>query len=139
MCHARSAWWLETKSYAPRRTPSRRSVHSTEHKECARFRSRSVAPPSPPHNVLFGVVVRAGFSKGETDGVLNANSVDSVLRNYFLGHGFAKTETDVFEIRRGFGLGFSIVSVISLLGVCPSLKGVHPRHPPRAFPLRLRA
>src|SRR3989338_4752636 len=54
MCHARSAWWLETKSYAPRRIPSRRSVHSTEHKECARLRSRSVAPPSPPHNVLYG-------------------------------------------------------------------------------------
>jgi hypothetical protein len=33
--------------------------------------------------------------------------VDSVLRNYFLGKGFAKTETDVFEIRREFGLGFS--------------------------------
>jgi hypothetical protein len=33
--------------------------------------------------------------------------MDSVLRNYFLGKGFAKTETDVFEIRREFGLGFN--------------------------------
>jgi len=29
--------------------------------------------------------VRSGFSKGETDGILSANSVDSVLPNYFLG------------------------------------------------------
>jgi len=32
--------------------------------------------------------------------------VDSVFRNYFLGKGFAKTETDFFEIRRELGLGF---------------------------------
>src|SRR3989338_5895446 len=93
MCHARSAWWLETKSYALRRTPSRRSVHSTEHKECARLRSRSVAPPSPRHPtfyfdlagvfsffILYGGGGRGRVSpKGETDGILNANSVDSVL------------------------------------------------------------
>jgi len=27
-------------------------------------------------------------------------------QNYFLGEGFGKTETNVFEIRRGFGFGF---------------------------------
>ena len=84
------------------------------------------------------MVSRAGFSKGETDGVLSANSVDSVLRNYFLGKGFAKTETDFFEIRRGFGLGFNIVSIISLL-VFVRDYGDHPRHSPRTFPLGLLA
>ena len=34
---------------------------------------------------------------------------------------------------------FIIVSVISLLCDCSSLKGYHPRHPPRAFPLWLLA
>ena len=32
--------------------------------------------------------------------------MDSVLRNYFLGQGFAKTETDFFEIRRELGWEF---------------------------------
>ena len=32
-----------------------------------------------------------------------------------------------------------IVSVFLLLCGCPSLKGMHPRHPPRAFPLWLLA
>ena len=42
------------------------------------------------HDFLFLFSVwwwraRSGFSKGETDGILSANSVDSVLPNYFLG------------------------------------------------------
>src|SRR3989338_1019432 len=118
MCHARSAWWLETKSYAPRRIPSRRSVHSTEHKECARLRSRSVVPPSPPPHPLYfcfaggfsffffffwwGGGGRSGFSlKGETDGI---QSGLGFAKTIFWGKGFGKTETNVFEIRRDSGL-----------------------------------
>ena len=49
-----------------------------------------------------------GFSKGETDGILSANSVDSVLRKLFLGKGFRKTSADfcfciLFARRRGLG------------------------------------
>jgi hypothetical protein len=89
---------METKSYAPRRIPSRRSVHSTKHRKVF----GSVPAPSlrpllaTTHSVLIwrGVLffyfvwwwrARSSFSKGETDGILSANSVDSVLPNYFLG------------------------------------------------------
>ena len=60
----------------------------------------------------MGMVWRGtGFSlKGETGGIHSVVisffvvlKMDSVLRNYFLGKGFAKTETNLFW--RKFGLG----------------------------------
>jgi hypothetical protein len=88
----------------------------------------------------------------------NANT-DSVLRSNFLGEGFAKTETNFFEIRREFVLVFArrqglggnarnskiqmqkfIYCLCHFSAMyCPCLKGMHPRHPPRAFPLWLLA
>ncbi len=91
--------------------------------------------------------------------------MDSVLRKQnSLGYGFRKTSaTFGFRKRRRRGLGRNpplapsvfwakfgadkntntsyrkIVSVIYLAMYCPSLKGMHPRHPPRAFPLWLLA
>ena len=86
----------------------------TEHQSVlvsARFRSRSVAPPSPRHHafcfdlaggVLFFYFVwwwraRSGFSKGETDRILSANSVDEVLQKLFSGgKDFAKLRLNLF-------------------------------------------
>ena len=77
----------------------RHAVASTS--EYCRVRQYSSVPapslrPRPPPRILFCippiqflffgmVVARSGFSKGETDGILSANSVVSVLPNYFSG------------------------------------------------------
>jgi hypothetical protein len=87
-------------------------------------------------------------------------------KSNFLGKGFRKTSANSFlkfggvsdlDSARRKGLGgnargaflagaknseyikFKIVSVFLSLCGCPCLKGMHPRHPPRAFPLWLLA
>ena len=75
-------------------------------------------------------------------------------QNYFLGKGFAKTSAHLFlnsDVANGKGgvwggmraskkeTGLNhCLSHFSAM-YCPSLKGMHPRHPPRAFPLWLLA
>src|SRR3989344_775869 len=85
-------------SYVLIRIPSRLSIRSRTRWErvppLLLFRSALASPPRILFlfcgRFLFFYFVwwwraRSGFSKGETDGILSANSVDSVLPNYFLG------------------------------------------------------
>ena len=53
--------------------------------------------------VLRTPVYTHSFSKGEKRGTQYQYKMDSVLRNYFAGGRIRKTETNVFEIRRGLG------------------------------------
>ena len=127
----------------------------------------SVPAPSlrPRHHAMYFLVVmaRAGFSKGETDGVLVPIRWTRFCETIFwekdsqnLGYCFLKFGGILFLVsarRRGLGrnarppkntknikqkIVSGIVPYLSY-GCNVTLAGVHPRHPPRAFPLGLLA
>src|SRR3989344_683754 len=101
---------------------------------------------------------RSGFSKGETDGILVPIRWTRFCRTIFWGFGFGKTETDFVFVfcppaERGLGNECGRVFlwdgdsekqnffIVPLPFSCLSSYdyGVHPRHPPRTFPLGLLA
>ena len=134
MWHARSVWWLETKSYAPRWIPSRHSLRSTRLSGttvCLRFCCS--APPSPRHHAFcfvcrqfrfsfFGMVVagEVGFLQRRNWRNSSANSMDEVLAKLFFGERICQNfGSSVFEFgcrkwkRRGLGRNFPFAPLFS--------------------------
>src|SRR3989344_802798 len=105
MCHARSAWWLETKSCAPRKPRHRlASLGNPKKKKCSLlfdFRGGGFFLKWKGHFSFWDSALQVFGQCG------GASIRTKFWQNYFLGRkGFAKTSADLFlnlEVANGKG------------------------------------